>query len=157
MITCEFENGNRAALRHVTVDGIVVDESGRVVLVKRAPGLIEAGKWAMPGGYLDRDETAHEGVRREVLEETGYEASVLELLQIVTLPNRPNEGGRQNVCMIFVMSAGEKVGKPDAESTEIRWFPLDDLPLGELAFDHADTLDIYRGHLAQAVVLPVID
>ena len=70
MITCTFENGNTTSLRHVVVHAIVEDE-GKLLLVKRTGDLLESGKWSLPGGYLDRDETAGQGVVRELYEKTG--------------------------------------------------------------------------------------
>ena len=66
MIKCRFENGNVAFLRHVTVGALVL-RAGRLLLIKRAKNSsAEPGKWAMPGGYLDRDESAAEAGRGDV-------------------------------------------------------------------------------------------
>jgi ADP-ribose pyrophosphatase YjhB (NUDIX family) len=48
-------------------DGAVIDDRGRILLIRRA----DNEKWAMPGGALAVGETPAEGVAREVLEETG--------------------------------------------------------------------------------------
>ena len=71
MINCEFENGNKASLRHVVVDNLVLKD-GKILLVKRTGKLLEGGKWGLAGGYVDRDETVKEAAKREILEETGY-------------------------------------------------------------------------------------
>ncbi|MEV0314543.1 NUDIX hydrolase [Nonomuraea fuscirosea] len=56
--------------RHsVSVAGVVVDHRGHVLLTKRA----DNGEWQAPGGVLELGEGIHEGLRREVLEETGLE------------------------------------------------------------------------------------
>ncbi len=51
------------------VGGIVVDHQGHVLLVRRArdPG---KGKWGLPGGFVDRDETIEAALIREIIEET---------------------------------------------------------------------------------------
>ncbi|GAA3148323.1 NUDIX hydrolase [Nonomuraea salmonea] len=51
----------------VSVAGVVVDDAGRALLTRRA----DTGEWQAPGGVLEIEETIPEGVRREVLEETG--------------------------------------------------------------------------------------
>jgi 8-oxo-dGTP diphosphatase len=71
MITCLFENGGRALLRHVVVHA-VVERDGALLLIRRAPHLSEGDKWGLPGGFLDRDETLTQGVLRELREETGW-------------------------------------------------------------------------------------
>ncbi|GII59711.1 NUDIX hydrolase [Planotetraspora thailandica] len=54
--------------RHsVSVAGVVVDDHGRVLLTQRA----DNGQWEAPGGVLELGEGIAEGVRRELLEETG--------------------------------------------------------------------------------------
>jgi len=60
MINCTFENGNKASLRHVVVHAIV-EMDGKLLLIKRSNELLEGGKWSLPSGFLDRDETAQEG------------------------------------------------------------------------------------------------
>ena len=75
MITCSFENGNKANLRHVVVHAIV-EMDGKLLLEKRTGDLLESGKWSLPSGYLDREETAGEGIVREVKEETKLRGEV---------------------------------------------------------------------------------
>ncbi|GGM82198.1 NUDIX hydrolase [Thermopolyspora flexuosa] len=58
----------RADARHsVSVAGVIVDDRGRVLLTQRA----DNGQWQAPGGVLEISEGITEGLRREVLEETG--------------------------------------------------------------------------------------
>ena len=74
MITCTFEKGFTAKLRHVVVHAII-EMDGKLLLEKRTGDLLESGKWSLPSGFLDRDETAAQGIIREVKEETGYDFS----------------------------------------------------------------------------------
>ncbi|MEM9164375.1 MAG: NUDIX domain-containing protein, partial [Cyanobacteria bacterium P01_F01_bin.4] len=68
--------------RSVTVLPVIlfVQETGIYVpLNKRGKALPdEVGKWALPGGYLDYDETAGEAVMREVWEELGLNIPALK-------------------------------------------------------------------------------
>src|SRR5574341_1314124 len=142
MITCAFENGSPASLRHVVVHA-VVEKDGALLFVQRAAHLLEGGKWGLPGGLLDRDESLTEGVVRELREETGWEGRVVSLLRINSRPDRPRED-RQNVAFDFVLEPLRQVGEPDHESTAVRWIPLDTLPpAAALAFDHGDTVRLY--------------
>jgi ADP-ribose pyrophosphatase YjhB (NUDIX family) len=63
-------------------DALVVDDDGRVLLVRRADDRC----WAMPGGWVDADESAERAVVREVLEETGLEVIPLRLLESTRRP-----------------------------------------------------------------------
>jgi ADP-ribose pyrophosphatase YjhB (NUDIX family) len=155
MIHCSFENGNAASLRHAVVDVIVL-RGEQILLVKRSRKLAEGGKWALPGGYMERDETIAGAARRETLEETGWEVDGLELLMINSRPDRPAED-RQNVSFVFVCQGAGKTGEPDWESDEVKWFPLASLPgAGELAFDHADYIARYQHHHRDPGPLPIL-
>ncbi len=142
MIQCQFENGNKASLRHVVADVIII-KNKQILLVKRAPHLTNGGKYAIIGGFVDRDETIEQAAVREALEETGYAVKIQRLLQVNDSPNRPQED-RQNIAFVYVAEGLEQTGKPDNESTEIGWFDLDKLPPKEqFAFDHHDAILSY--------------
>ena len=121
MITCTFEDGHAARLRHVVVHAIV-ERVGALLLVRRAPHLSEGGRWGLPGGFLDRDERLVDGVLRELREETGWTGEVRRLFRINSRPDRPRED-RQNVAVEFVI---ERVPALDS-----------------LAFDHGETVRLY--------------
>lgn len=62
--------------RHsVSVAAVVVDDDGRVLVIKRR----DNGAWQLPGGVLELGETIHDGLRREVREETGVEVEPVRL------------------------------------------------------------------------------
>jgi ADP-ribose pyrophosphatase YjhB (NUDIX family) len=144
MINCKFEKGHKARLRHVTVDVMVLtpDES-EILLVKRAPNITQGDKWDMPGGFLDRDETLYEGVKRELKEETGHEVEDIKVFRINSDPKRARED-RQNVAFVFVAHARKQPIKFDWESTEVKWRKISDLPEeDEFAFDNYESIDMY--------------
>jgi ADP-ribose pyrophosphatase YjhB (NUDIX family) len=145
MIKCEFENGNKASLRHLVVHAIVIKEN-KILLEKRASHLLEGGKWALPGGFVDRDETAEEATLRELREETGWTGKVLQLLRINTNPNRPHED-RQNIALDYIVEPIEQVGVGDQEVSDLEWFSLDNLPTADnLAFDHKESIELYLAY-----------
>jgi ADP-ribose pyrophosphatase YjhB (NUDIX family) len=126
MIHCRFENGNETdQLRHLVAD-IVCLRGDEVLMVKRADHLVEGGKWALPGGFMDRDETIAECARREFLEETGYACSNLRLVDLCSRPQRRNDD-RQNVSAVFLVDIGERTQAPDDECSDMRWFPVADV------------------------------
>lgn len=158
MINCEFEDGGRASLRHAVVDTIII-KNGKVLLVKRGTfngkPILESGKWALIGGFMERDETIKETASREALEETGWEIENLELFRIIDNPNRPVED-RQNIAFVVVAEAKQKNDAKSEEVREMQWFNLDDLPQKkQLAFDHADSLELYKKYLEEKFDLPI--
>jgi 8-oxo-dGTP diphosphatase len=154
MITCAFENGGRAPLRHVAVHAIV-EKDDSLLLVKRAPHLSEGGKWGLPGGFLDRDETLADGVLRELREETGWEGRVVNLMRINSRPDRPRED-RQNIAFDFIIEPLEKRGQPDAESSDVQWIPFARVLSLDLAFDHMDSVRAYLDARRHAVAMPIL-
>lgn len=155
MISCEFEDGGKASLRHVIVDTLVIKDN-KILLVRRTAKLLENGKWGLTGGFMNRDETTAETAAREVMEETGWKVKNLRLLRINDRSDRPKED-RQNVAFVYFCAAVEKTGEADWESDEQKWFDLDDLPpKEEVAFDHADSIELYKKYLKEPFELPVV-
>ena len=156
MITCTFENGKQTSFRHVVVHAIV-EQDGKLLLVKRAPTLsLEAGKWSLPSGFLDRDETAAQGVLRELREETGWEGEVTALLLVKTDPNRPHED-RQNVALHFLVKPLHQGSDKDQESSEVSWVPVNELPaLDTFAFDHGEAIGFFLKYRTQPFSLPIL-
>ena len=64
----------------VGVGGVVISK-GRALLVRRGRAPFQ-GEWSIPGGMLELGETILEGVRRELREETGIDAEVIELIEV---------------------------------------------------------------------------
>lgn len=66
------------------VGGLIVDDEGRLLMVRRSrnPG---KGKWGLPGGFVDRNETIEQALTREVMEETRLVVTSFDLM--LTGPN----------------------------------------------------------------------
>lgn len=155
MLTCIFEDGGKASLRHAVADVMIIDKDN-ILLVKRAPHLSNPNKWGLIGGYVDRDEWVEQTAKREALEESGYEIELGELFRIVDNPDRRGEN-RQNIAFIFIAKPIRKVAESDKEASEVRWFSLDNLPKQEtFAFDHYEQVELYLRHLKEPFSLPIV-
>ena len=155
MITCTFENGNTASLRHVTVACLVL-KAGEILLAKRSYRLAEGGKWCLPGGYMDQGETTLGATRREVREETGCEIENIQLLGINDSPARPG-ASNQTVDFIYFADVVSQGDAHDWETAELAWFPLTKLPQSEeIAYDHLDSINLYISYLRDPFTLPII-
>lgn len=64
----------------IGVGGVVIRQN-RAVLIRRGSEPLK-GEWSIPGGMLEAGETIAEGVARELLEETGLNVRVLELIEV---------------------------------------------------------------------------
>lgn len=111
----------------LVVSTLPVTAEGNIVLLRRAiePGY---GLWAQPGGFLEIDETAHEGAIRETFEETGLIVEPTEVVGIYT---------RSQAAVVVVAWEAPIVGgdpRPTPESLEVREFSPDSIPWPEVAF-----------------------
>jgi len=159
MLTCLFEDNGKAFLRHVTVNAIVIKDN-KILLGKRGTyngkPIPEFGKWGLLGGYLGRDENLTQAIKREVMEESGWEVGDVLLFRINDNPKRPKED-KQNVDMIFIAKAVKQMETSDEEVTKLGWFDLDKLPpKEEIAFDHGDSIELYKKFLKEKFILPVL-
>jgi ADP-ribose pyrophosphatase YjhB (NUDIX family) len=154
MISCTFEDGGKAALRHAIIDALVLKDN-KILLVKRSKKLSkEPGKWAVVGGFVNRDENLLQTAEREIREETGYTVKNITLLYVMHSPDSPGDD-RQNIKFVFFCTAVDKVGEHDWEESEIKWFDLDNLP-EQLAFDHPEHIKIYKRFLQKELIIPFL-
>jgi 8-oxo-dGTP diphosphatase len=156
MIQCVFENGAKTSLRHVTVGALVINNKKQILVGKRAKHLSNGGKYGLPSGFMDRDETTAETAIRELKEETGLDGEIVSLFQIIDMPNRPKED-RQNVHFNYIveMTGGNFVENSEVEET--RWIGKDELPSeDEFAFDHRRFIEKYFEYLEKPFDLPLI-
>lgn len=105
--------------------GVVIEMDGGVVLIKRNRPPHQ-GRWALPSGYIEADESAEEGAIREAEEETGLKVEIIELATVNSYPEGPPQSG----IMIFYRArpvGGELRAGDDAD--EARVFLPEELPL----------------------------
>jgi 8-oxo-dGTP diphosphatase len=126
----------------VTVDVVVftiLDEQLKVLLIQRKGWPFE-GMWAIPGGFVQMDESLETAAYRELAEETGVTSQDVYLEQLYTF-GQPNRDPRTRVITVayFALVGPDKLSpKAASDAAEVGWFSVYDPP--ELAFDHADIL-----------------
>lgn len=111
-----------------TGDAAVIDDEGRILLIKRA----DNGQWAMPGGALEVGETPAEGVVRETLEETGVSCRAVSLIGVFDSRLCGTTSPHHLYQFIFLCEPLKK-GEPEQPShafevLDADWFPEDGLP-----------------------------
>jgi 8-oxo-dGTP diphosphatase len=108
-----------------TGSAILVDHDGRVLLARRAgdPG---AGKWDLPGGFIEEGEDPVTTVHREVDEEAGVEIETTEFLG--GFADHYGDDGIPTVNLYWTarIVAGDPSPADDVASLE--WFDPDELP-----------------------------
>lgn len=130
----------------VTVDAVVV-QSGYVLLVSRKaqPG---KGKWAIPGGYLDKGETVQDGAIRELYEETKIRIpkSVMKdkivAQRVFDDPHRSPRGRIITHAFLFKLDHNENLPqvKGSDDAAHAFWVPISDLKRENMFEDHFDII-----------------
>ncbi|MGB0123842.1 MAG: NUDIX hydrolase [Silvibacterium sp.] len=108
--------------------GAVIFDEGRVLLVQRGHAPMQ-GEWSLPGGALEVGETLEEGVRREVLEETGLIVEPVAMIEVFDRIAR-DDTGRVQFHYVLVdylcrITGGSAACASDA--ADLRWAARDDL------------------------------
>ncbi len=108
----------------VTVDMFCYCRENRSLLMVKRGGHPFIGKWALPGGFLEPDETAEQAVRRELMEETGVNADAIIQLRAFSDPHRDPRTRIVTVAYIAVLDR-----LPDAragdDAADAKWFALE--------------------------------
>ncbi|MBE0431250.1 MAG: NUDIX domain-containing protein [Dehalococcoidia bacterium] len=109
--------------RIVVCVGTVVLQDNRALLVRQARGHALAGRWSIPWGIVEPDETPEAAALRETSEEGGIKADIDGLLGIQNLPQRGWVG------MIFLCHHVSGIPTPDggAETDRAAYFSLEEL------------------------------
>jgi 8-oxo-dGTP diphosphatase len=123
-------------LRALATDGVVV-LGGEVVLLERDHPP-EEGRWVLPGGMVERGETARTACAREVREEVGLEVRPVSFVGLYDAPGRDPRGNVSAAYLCLPTGSGrpEPRAEARAEARQVGTFEPGELPL--LGFDHAE-------------------
>ena len=144
--------------RSIAVVGFIYgydkDEKEYILAVQRGTGTPDpefVGKWCLPCGYLDYDETLEEALQREVFEETGVLLDK-DTIDLPEINSDPKSDKRQNVTFLYPATAKEnditniplttKNSEPN-EVSDIKWIPYSEVDNYEWAFNHKELIKQY--------------
>lgn len=133
----------------VTTDCVIFGYDGKelkVLLIERGIEPFK-GRWAFPGGFLNMDEDALAGARRELKEETGLENAFIEQFHTFSEPGRDPRGRVITIAHYALVKIQEVEGGDDA--AQARWFPIGEVP--PLAFDHDRILRMAMSRLKEKI------
>ena len=123
----------------VTVDIIIFDKKKESILLIERKNEPFVGQWALPGGFVDKNESLENAARRELKEETALDIKNLEQFRSFGDPGRDPRG--HTVSVVFWGVCNEKGNNEKAgdDAAFLQWFGINELP--ELAFDHELIID----------------
>ena len=109
----------------VGVGAVVVDDRGRVLLIRRGTEPMK-GEWSLPGGVLELGETLVEGLRREVFEETGLSVQPEAVVEVVDRIYKDSGAEKSQVRYHYVVVdywcrviGGDLM--PSSDASEVAW------------------------------------
>ncbi len=126
----------------ITVDCVIfgLDESQQLkVLLIRRKREPYANKWALPGGFVQMEESLEDAARRELKEETGVENVFMEQLYTFGSLGRDPRGRVISVAYFALVNLSEHTLRAATDAEDAAWYSINELP--ELAFDHSDILN----------------
>ncbi|SEQ17737.1 NUDIX hydrolase [Neolewinella agarilytica] len=136
----------------VTVDIVVYGYDGgkqlKLLLIRRGSDPFK-GHWALPGGFVDMEEDLEAAALRELEEETGVKDLFVEQLFTFGKPGRDPRGRVISVAYFSLVNLQDHPAVAASDADKAEWFSIDELP--ELAFDHADIINIANSRLAAKV------
>jgi len=111
----------------------------KVLLIERGLEPFK-GMWAFPGGFLDMDESAEEGAKRELQEETNLEGVFIEQLYTFSSVDRDPRGRVITIAYFALIKLADYQVKAGDDAKKAQWFSISDLP--KLAFDHRRVFEV---------------
>jgi ADP-ribose pyrophosphatase YjhB (NUDIX family) len=122
-----FAGQSGYATPRIEVRGAVFNAEGLLLLVRE---VADQHRWTLPGGWLDVGLSPAEGIRREILQESGYQARITKLVAVWDRRHHPYPRGPFACVVLFFLAeligGEEEVG---LETSGSGWFGRDELPL----------------------------
>jgi 8-oxo-dGTP diphosphatase len=105
----------------VGVGGVVIS-NGRALLVRRGRAPLE-GEWSIPGGMLELGESLHDGVRRELQEETGLEVRVHDFIEAFDriMPDANGKCRYHFVILDYLCEAMSGAARAGSDVVDVAW------------------------------------
>ena len=132
---------------HQVVDYTPPKMTLKLMLIKRAllnaegQTNIESGKWALPGGFVDENESGFEAAERELKEETGVDGIHIKHFAVYDKPGRDLRGWIiTNAHYAIVPEHSLSKRKANDDASEVELFSVDEVLKLDLAFDHYDII-----------------
>lgn len=130
-----YELGNRAHYP-ISVDSVIfgyTEGELKVALIERKKNPF-IGMWAIPGGFMEGNETVMETALRELKEETGIADVYLEQFHVFNKPGRDPRGPTITIALFALINSDRCHLIASEDAAKARWWPAYKLP--PLAFDH---------------------
>lgn len=133
----------------VTVDNLIFtfeEKDLKILLIQRANPPFK-GEWALPGGFVEINESLEDAAKRELREETGISNAFIKQLKTFGAVDRDPRGRIMSVAYYALVKPDVLDLRAETDARAVAWFSIYDLP--ELAFDHAEMVDVALARLRE--------
>ena len=131
----------------LTVDAVVFRQNEsqlEVLLIQRKHDPF-AGMWALPGGFVDIEETVEEAIVRELEEETSLKMENLQQLFTFSAIGRDPRGRSVSVTFFGLTEMDNSTVNGGDDAKDAQWFDVENLP--QLAFDHINAVEMAKSKI----------
>jgi 8-oxo-dGTP diphosphatase len=122
-----------------TIDAVIEDNAGNVILIKRKYPPFQ-GYYALPGGFIEKGESAKKALVREIKEETNLDVKILHKIGLYTEEGRDPRGRIHSTAYKCSIIGDITKMRSGDDSKKVELIPKNQLKVIELAFDHKKIL-----------------
>lgn len=133
----------------VTTDSVIFGFDGssiNILLIERGINPFKES-WALPGGFLNMNETVEEGAKRELSEETNINDVYLEQFHVFSAVDRDPRERILTVAFFALVSKNDFEVIAGDDAARAKWYEWNHLP--SLAFDHDDIIRMAKEKLQE--------
>ncbi len=123
-----------------TIDAVIEDNAGNVILIKRKYPPFQ-GYYALPGGFIEKGESAKKALVREIKEETNIDVKILHKIGLYTEEGRDPRGRIHSTAYKCSIIGDITKMRSGDDSKKVELIPKNQLKVIELAFDHKKILE----------------
>ena len=122
----------------LTADVFIFDDELNFILIKRKNNPYK-GHWALPGGFVDYNESVENAAIREAMEETSIDIELIDLVGVYSKPGRDPRG--HTVTVVYTAKGDMDKMNASDDAAEIGIFSPQHIDEIELAFDHSKIIE----------------
>jgi len=115
--------------------GVCLIDGNKILLTQQSSEADQSGKWGLPAGHIEDDETPQQGAIREAKEEIGVDIVLTGLVQVVIL-RRPK---KEDALVVIYKGSLKSNQKPEVDGKEVSsyaWVAKDDIEKNRVEWRH---------------------